>query len=282
MLGISIPGSISGLRKQLSGILGTTLSDTTEGFLYKTFGPNWPYFKRGLFGLFAKTNLEQLHKSPELTGSEIKQEFSQLKSDVVGSINPLSFVWKTLKAIVGMGKRNRIDNSLTKLKDYTGMRGAPRYVNKALKDLEYLLHKRISQVETIWSKLGISTTKAVFEDKTFQGLLDAFKTWMQVFSNLINGGFPGQGVSINDARFLKDFENQVAYGSHEKYLKHDLLPVITQTLNQAQQAIHKANPNIAKSQGLMERSPTLTPQQGNRAMPQHLTQARSQPQLAFS
>ena len=276
---LGLPG-VKQLQNQLSGLINSTFSDTTEGLLYKSIGPNWPLLKRGLFSLFAKTNLEQLHKAPELTGSEINQEISQLKSDVIGSSNPLRFIWKTLQAIVGMGKRNRIDSSLTKLKDYTSMRGAPRYVNKTLQQIEYLLHRRISQVESFWSKLGISTTKAVFEDKTFQGLIELFKTWMgQVFSNLINGGFPGQGVSINDTRFLKNFENQIAYGAHAKYLKHDLLPVISQTLNQAQQAIMKVNPNLAKSQGLMEQSPTLTPnpgQHGRTSMPQQLAQTRPQ------
>lgn len=267
------------LRNQLSNVVNATFSDTAKQFLFNNV-PNYAYIERGLQGILARTNAKLMHSPNAATTSanDINRILYTLKTDIVGTSNPISFMWKFLQSMVGMRRRNRIDTALGTLKEYSTMNSSPRFVNNTLEKILALIHKRINRVETIWSKLGISTTKAVLEDKTMQGLVEAFKTWIQVFLNLINGGVPGQGISINDIRFLQDLENQVVYGSHAKYLKTNLAPAVTEALSRAREAVYKVNPNIAVSQGLMQQSPTLNPQQGARgraSMPQQLARANA-------
>ncbi len=261
------------LRNQLSNVVNATFTDTAKQFLFNNV-PNYAYLERGLQSILARTNAKLMHSPNAATASadEINRILSTLKGDIVGTSNPINFVWKFLQSLVGMRRRNRIDTALSTLKEYSTMNSSPRFVNNTLEKILSLIHKRVNKVETIWSKLGISTTKAVLEDKTIQGLVEAFKTWIQVFLSLINGGVPGQGVSINDIRFLQDLENQLVYGAHAKYLKINLAPAVSQTLTQARQAVGKVNANILSSQGLNGESPTVTPQQGQRGRAQQLAQ----------
>jgi hypothetical protein len=263
-----------GLRdfnNQLRGLINTSFNTTVKQFLVDNI-PQFAFFETTLNKFLARSQLKLLHDrrdSNTVDRNEISQVMKSLRKDVVGTWNPFGIAWAFMLSIFGTRRSQRISTNVNALKEYSQMNDAPRFVNETLKHLITLMHKRINQVESAFSKLGITTSKAVFEDKTVKELKEAFRSWVQVFSNIVHGGVAGMGISANDVRFLRDLESQLTYGSHNVYLR-DLAPALSQVLKQGQSLIANQSASYANSEGLNR--PVQEYHPGSRAQGQRLAQ----------
>lgn len=226
-----IPG-LTDFNKKLRDLMNVSFRSTFWEYLNKNV-PNIEYFRRFIDNLANRTQLKLLH-SPNAANtvdhSQMSTVLKTLRTEIKGTYNPIGIAWRTLLSVFGNRRQQRIDNALNILKEYAQLNNSPQFVNDALKDLLKLMYKRIGQVEGLFSKLGISTNKAVMEDKTLRALKETFQAWTQVFSSIIGGAFPGVGLPATDIPFLDQIESELEYGT--PYLR-ELAPSVATIRDQA-------------------------------------------------
>ncbi len=224
--------------------------------------PYYNFFEDQLLPLLHGRKQADLGKKTDETAvdqGEIKSSYSNLNSQLGGTLNPFKFTFNLLRRLFGNSRQDRVQTELKQLQQYSGLYDNYLFANDSLKFLKTKIHQQISQKEGIPSKLGLWTNKKVAADPIVSELKTTFKSWLVPFEQILSGGVKGVSLYKADVDFLQELANDLLNGNHSEYLKdlaNDVNSVLQKILKQQNKQLNAQKASQAPSSQLPRNSNT--------------------------